>query len=238
MNTISGWLLATLLLISSSSAFSQITVNRSVIEFSAEGLVQDIEVMNTGEFKIYLDMKVAEIVNPESENATRVSLDDPRTAAVLVSPRQLLVAPGQRKRLRVIFRDEPGDSDRVFRLTVSPYTGKAKIEAAGGGKKSSAIKVLVGYDLLLMLRPAKLQPKVDVVRTADFIEFTNNGNTNVLLRKITQCDTAADDCIDMQPNRLYVGETYRIELPKRGDAVMYPVDVWKSVGLENSRNSY
>jgi len=230
--------LIALLALFSSNTFAQITVNRSVIEFSADGRVQDIEVMNSGDYKIYLDMKVSEIINPESDNATRKLLNDPRTASVLVSPRQLLVPPGQRKRVRVILRDEPGASDRVFRLTVSPYTGKAKITTKGGDKKSSAIKVLVGYDLLLMSRPRNLQPKVDVKRTDQFIEFSNRGNTNVLLRKITQCDPAKTDCVDLQPNRLYVGETYRIDLPKAGNANQFPVQVWKSVGLENSEDTY
>ncbi|MEE9320110.1 MAG: hypothetical protein V3U76_06670, partial [Granulosicoccus sp.] len=120
------WLAAALVLFSS-TAQSQITVSRSVIEFGKDGVIQDIEVMNTGDFKIYLDMTIAEIIDPESESPTRVQLDDPRTAPVLVSPKQLLVPPGERKRMRVILREPAVERDRVFRLAVKPYTGALKI---------------------------------------------------------------------------------------------------------------
>jgi len=220
------------------TASAQITVNRSVVEFTASAKVQDIEIMNNGNFKVYLDLKASEILNPESESPTRVELDDPRSAPVIVSPRQLLVPPGERKRVRVILREAATDKDRVFRLAVKPYTGKAKIDNAGGDKKASAIKVLVGYDLLLLSRPPNAKANLDVSRTNNVIEFTNDGNTNVLLRKIEQCDATAGDCVPLQPNRLYAGETYRLDLPKQGSAAEYPVKVWRSVGLDNSKGEY
>ncbi len=231
------WLAAALVLFSS-TAQSQITVSRSVIEFGKDGVIQDIEVMNTGDFKIYLDMTIAEIIDPESESPTRVQLDDPRTAPVLVSPKQLLVPPGERKRMRVILREPAVERDRVFRLAVKPYTGALKIDDTVGDKKASAIKVLVGYDLLLLSRPVNANPDVMVTRHVDHIEFVNKGNTNVLLRKIQQCDLAESDCEELQPNRLYAGESYTVTLPKIGTSEEYPVKVWKAVGLSNSLDTY
>lgn len=217
---------------------AQLSVNRSVIEFAPDNLVQDIEVKNNGDFKLYLDLNAAEIVNPESENPGRIELTDPRTAAVLVSPKQILLPPGQRKRVRVILRESATDKDRVFRLSVKPYTGKVKLDNGGSDKKASAIKVLVGYDLLLLSRPANANADLKVKRTNDSIEFANKGNTNILLRKIVQCGDTEADCVEMQPNRLYAGETYKVSLPKPGPASQYPVDVWKSVGINNSKDSY
>jgi P pilus assembly chaperone PapD len=231
------WLAAALVMFST-TAQSQITVSRSVIEFGKDSVIQDIEVMNTGDFKIYLDMTIAEIIDPESESPTRVQLDDPRTAPVLVSPKQLLVPPGERKRMRVILREPAVERDRVFRLAVKPYTGALKIDDTVGDKKASAIKVLVGYDLLLLSRPANANPDIMVTRHDDRIEFVNKGNTNVLLRKIEQCDVAESDCEEMQPNRLYAGEFYSIKLPKVGSAEEFPIKVWKAVGLKNSIGTY
>jgi len=174
----------------SANALAQITVSRSVIEFSpTEKLLQ----------------------NPESANPVRQELTDPRVAPVLVSPRQMLVLPGQRKRLRIIMREAATEQDRIFRLTVKPYTGKLNIEQSASNEKASAIKVLVGYDLLLISRPESIQPDVTTVRTDNSIKFVNSGNTNVLLRRIRQCDSAGNDCEELQPNRLYAGETYQIE---------------------------
>lgn len=236
--------LAALVLIGG-NASAQISVNRSVIEFSNDSRVQDIEILNTGDFKVYLDLKVAEIINPETDTPKRMELSDPRSTPVLVSPRQLLVPPGTRKRVRVIMRESTGDTDRIFRLAVKPYTGKARIDAPGAGKTSSAIRVLVGYDLLLIARPSDKNPQVKVKRDDNSIEFHNAGNTNVLLRRIVQCDSGVDlkeatgeQCVEMQPNRLYAGETYKVKLPKSGNSTEFPVQVYQSVGLENSRSSF
>lgn len=219
-------------------AHTQISVNRSVIEFSKSAKVQDIEVLNSGDHKVYLDLKAAEIINPESANPQRVELTDPRTSPLIVSPRQLLVPPGERRRMRVILRQGATDKDRVFRLSVKPYSGSVKIDQNDTDKKSSAIKVLVGYDLLLLSRPAKLKPDISVERDNTSIAFHNRGNTNILLRKIEQCNSEGSDCIEMQPNRLYAGESYKVNLPRNGSSTSFPVKVWQAVGLENKKVSY
>ena len=183
-------------------------------------------------------MTPSEVIDPASEDSQRVELNDPRTAPIVVSPRQLLLPPGQRKRVRVILRDKDLDTERVFRLAVRPYTGKVNLEAGSADEKTSAIKVLIGYDLLLLARPLPLQPRINVTRTDTEIEFRNAGNTNVLLRKITQCEADGTDCVEINPNRLYVGESYKVALPKPGSASETPVEVHRAVGLENSRDVY
>lgn len=219
-------------------ATAQISVNRSVIEFSRTEKVQDIEVFNGGDHKVYLDMNAAEIINPESEDAQRVELTDPRNAPLLVTPRQLLVPAGERRRLRIILRESAVDKDRVFRLSVKPYSGAVSIDDESNDKKASAIKVLVGYDLLLLSRPEKLNTTLSVERDDTSIQFRNTGNTNVLLRKIEQCNQQGKQCVELQPNRLYAGEFFRLELPLKGDATQFPITVWKAVGLKNSKAVY
>ncbi len=235
VSAITGWLLLATL---PTAVSAQISVNRSVIEFSPSDKVQDIEVFNGGDNKAYLDMSAVEIINPELADAQRVALSDPRTAPLLITPRQLLVPPGERRRLRVILREPAVDKDRIFRLSVKPYVGSVNIENTGDNEKASAIKVLVGYDLLLISRPATTQADVLVERLADRIDFHNTGNTNVLLRKIEQCDKDGKECVELQPNRLYAGERYSVELPLRGDAQTNPVTVWQAVGLENTKLVY
>ena len=227
-------------------AEAQLSVSRSIVEMSDARRVQDVEVSNSGTARLYLDLTIAEIIDPESEEPRRVELDDPRTAPILVSPRQLMVPPGTRKRVRVILREDVGETDRVFRLRVKPYTGKLGLPDPGGNRKSSAIRVLLGYDLLLLARPAELRPDVRVTRDGGSIEFRNAGNTNVLLRRIVQCDPgvdpdgerAASGCSELTPNRLYAGETHRVALPRRGAAERGSVTVWQTVGLDNSSASY
>ena len=232
------------LVIPAGSALAQISVNRSIIELTNEARVQDIEVRNNGEDRLYLDLAAAEIVDPGSAEPRRVELEDPRTAPVLVSPRQLMLPPGTRKRVRVILRADIAGSDRIFRLQVKPYTGNARLAGAATGK-SSAVRILLGYDLLLLARPSTLDPDVRVGRDGDTMAFRNEGNTNVLLRRIVQCDGDADPdtadegtCEELTPTRLYPGQTHRVVLPRGGSTERFPVTVWQSVGSDHSVASY
>lgn len=217
---------------------AQIIVDQSVLEFDPSQKTRDLEVRNEGKDKIYLDLKLFEIIDPHTDNSQRVKLADPRTAPMLVSPEQVLVLPGQRKRVRVIMREPAGDIDRVFRLSVKPYTGKVNLGPGEAGKTTSGIKVLVGYEILLLSRPEKLTPQMKIERSESSLALTNTGNTNVLLRKISQCEKTGDDCIELQPNRLYAGERLEIELPKKGSAEQYPVEIIQTVGLRSSRATY
>lgn len=217
---------------------AQISVSRSIVEFSPDKKVQDIEVFNSGEHKIFLDMNAVEIVEPESDNPTRVAMDDPRTAPLLITPKQLLVPSGERRRFRVLLRENATDKDRIYRLAVKPYAGSVEVESNNDQEKVSAIKVLVGYDLLLLSRPQDPVADVRVSREDDSIVFSNKGNTNVLLRRIEQCDAQGEQCVELPANRLYAGESYTLSLPFKGDADQFPVTVWKAVGLQNSKALY
>lgn len=220
-------------------AFAQITVNKSVLEFNEDNLVQDIDITNTGDYKIFLNLSAAKIRNPHTANPERIELKDPRTSPVLVSPKQVLIPPGQRKRVRIILRKIPEDFDDVYRLAIKPFTGDVQIENDRPPEaKSSAVKILLGYDILLLARPKNAVGKLAVKRTSNALWFKNTGNTNVLLRRMQQCDAAGLDCEDLQPNRVYAGEVYKVDLPKKGSAKKYPVQVWQAIGLKNDKKTY
>ena len=219
-------------------AQAQITVDQSVLEFDPDQKTRDLEIRNEGDHRIYLDLKIAEIIDPHTAEPGRVELTDPRSAPVLVSPGQLLVLPGQRKRVRLIMREAATDIDRIFRLSVKPYTGKVDMGPAQPGKTTSGIKVLLGYEILLLSRPENLAPQMKIERSDSTLALTNTGNTNVLLRRIAQCEKDGSDCIELQPNRLYAGERLELNLPKKGTAEQFPVEIIQTVGLRSSRASY
>ncbi|MFK8076426.1 MAG: molecular chaperone [Granulosicoccus sp.] len=240
INSVVLFLFTLLVLITTAStAQAQISVSKSVLEFNEENLIQDLDVTNTGDFKIFLNLSVAQIRNPHTANPERVELTDPRTSPVLVSPKQLLIPPGQRKRVRVILRKLPKKVDHVYRLAIKPFTGDVQLDTdRPANTKASAIKILLGYDILLLARPKDAVGKLAVKRTADKLYFKNMGNTNVLLRRMRQCNSNGRDCVDLTPNRVYAGELYKVDLPKKGSARKYPVQVWQATGLKNSKKTY
>jgi P pilus assembly chaperone PapD len=223
----------------SGTSLAQITVNKSVLEFNEDNLVQDVDITNTGDYKIFLNLAAAKIKNPHTANPERIELKDPRTSPVIVSPKQVLIPPGQRKRVRVILRKTPKNVDDVYRLAIKPFTGDVQIDSdRPPDAKSSAVKILLGYDILLLARPKNAVGKLAVKRTSKALWFKNTGNTNVLLRRMQQCNASGDECEDLQPNRVYAGEVYKVDLPKKGGAKKYPVQVWQAIGLKNTKKTY
>jgi len=213
---------------------AQITVSRSILEFSPTSKVQDLELHNSAEHNMYVDLSVTKIINPESEKPERVLLDDPRSADVLVNPKQLVLKPGQRKRIRVILRNAATDVDNVYRLAVKPHIGELVSTNEPTTKKGSALKMLIGYNLLLISRPEKLNTNLQVERTDNAISFHNQGNTNFMLRRMEQCEKASGNCSDLETNRLYAGQKYTVKLPMSGSKEDYPVKILKSVLSENT----
>ena len=106
--------------------------------------------------------------------------------------------------------EEAGKTDRVFRVDFSPAVGKLKA-------KSSAIKILVAYQALVMIRPAKPVVNVNAERKGKSIVFTNTGNTNALLQNGRQCNPKKkEECQQLTNRRLYSGNTWKLELPYDG----------------------
>lgn len=209
MHTALAGLLA---LIIAQASPAQVSVSRSVINFDAGEKIQDFEVYNSADHKVWLSLQVSEIIEPESDNPRKVALDDPRNADVLVSPTRLLLPPGQQKRIRVIMRNPSADKERVFRLSVLPHTGRVTLAGDSPTRLTGGIKVLLGYDLLLISRPEAPEAEVLARRNDDSVEFINNGNTNVMMQRIAQCFPATGDCFDLPTKRLYAGETLKVAI--------------------------
>lgn len=220
---------------------AQISVSRTIIEFAAGDGIEDVDLVNRGDFRIFLDLELAEIVHPERDEPERRALDDPRTAPVLVSPAKLVVAPGERRRIRIIRREVDGERERIYRLALKPSTGGLDLGERDARLKRTGIQILLGYDLLIMDRPETLQPKVVVSRRDDRIRFENRGNTNVLLREIRHCPRGVPNdeaCIDLPANRLYVDETLELALPPLAGVRDTEVRLLKMIGNRAEREIF
>ena len=202
-----------LLLLPGAVAHAQITVNRTILDFEHDKQVQDFEVLNDGQFSVYLNLQVSEIEKPHRDRRERVLLDDPRTAEVLVSPSQITLPPGKSKRVRVIIRTQAQERDRIYRLSVIPDTGPVRLTRQDPAAVAGGVKLLVGYDLLVISRPPQPDATVDVQRRSDSLRLTNRGNSNVLMQQIAQCSQTSLDCVELTPpRRLYAGEQMQLAL--------------------------
>jgi len=167
---------------------------------------EDIEVWNDGDERMYVLAEPFEIVAPGMPAEQRVAVTDPEQAGLLVSPLRLVLEPGERRTIRVAAIGARPAADRIFRVTIRPVAGTVSAEA-------SALKVFVGYDTLVLVRPGEVTGDVVGARSGRTLTLRNAGNTAQELFDGRQCDAAGGDCRELPAKRLYPGASWEVQLP-------------------------
>ena len=119
---------------------------------------------------------------------------------------------------------------RVPRLR-SGYAVTIKPAAGALQSRESGLKILVGYDVLVLVRPEHVVADVTSVRDGHTLSFSNKGNVSVEVVEGSQCDSSHKQCVDLPGKRLYAGATWSVRLPSE-----LPADyTLKSPGKSNCR---
>lgn len=193
-------------------AAAGIALSQAVVDIEpGQPVAQDIEVANDGPDVAYVVAEPSEIRSPGLPGETRVRVEDPGAGGLLVTPQRLILQPGERKLVRVAAIAQRTGADRVWRVTIKPVAGQ--VSAPG-----TALKLLVGYDVLVVLRPAAIAPAVAARRAGQALTLTNTGNTNVELYDGKQCAADGPDCRALPARRLYPGQAWTQTLPGAGPA--------------------
>lgn len=187
---------------------------------------QDIEIWNSASERAFVQVEPAEILNPGLPAEHRERIVDPEQGGLLVSPQRLVLEPDERRIIRIAAIAARGEQERIYRVAVRPVAGDVGMETTG-------LKVLLGYDVLVLLRPAALKGDVTAIRRSGTIEFTNNSNFAHEIYDGKQCNEQGDACVNLPSTRLYPGATWSVPLT-------YPtrVDVMLSAGGNPVRKSY
>jgi Mat/Ecp fimbriae periplasmic chaperone len=200
-------------------------LDKVIVDFSPnEPSRDDIEITNAGDEILYVSVEPSEIVDPGEAGERRVTDPDPRALGLLVSPNRLALGPGERKILRFSLLDRPVRRDRIYRVAIQPAVGELTATR-------SALKVLVGYDVLVIARPPDAHPVITASRDNDALLVRNLGNTNALLFDGRQCDEAETDCVELPSMRIYAGNAWRFDLPRDGP-VRYLVESSNGTTIE------
>ena len=101
--------------------------------------------------------------------------------------------------------------DRIYRVTMKPVIGEIVARQSG-------LKLVVGYDVLVIARPENARARLKVTRSGDAVEFRNVGNTNALLFNGRQCAGEQTDCAELPSKRIYAGNAWQLQLPATGQA--------------------
>jgi P pilus assembly chaperone PapD len=169
----------------------------------------DIELFNDGSERLYVVVEPSLIADPGTPREKRVQDIDPQKLGLLATPNRLILEPGQRKYVRVAALSDPGEIDRVFRITIKPVVGDVAAKATG-------LKIMVGYDVLVIQRPGNPLASITGTRVGKSLQLKNVGNTNAELFNGRQCDPAGRNCTSVQGGRLYAGATRDLPMVRDG----------------------
>ena len=178
----------------------------------------DIEVWNSGDERMYVVAQPSEIVSPGQPGEQRVASNDPAISGLLVSPQRMVLEPGQRRIVRISAVVPRSRSERVYRVMIKPVSGPVNAE-------TSALKVLVGYDVLVIQRPLTLSGDISATRAGRRIVIRNDSNSAQEMFDGKQCDSSGRTCVALASTRLYPGSSWE-------QALTYdtPVEYQFSVG--------
>ncbi len=142
-------------------------------------------------------------------------LTDPAKAGLVVTPAKIILPAGGRKVLRFVLLRAPDAQEHIYRVDLKPVVGGLQNNTKIG------LKILVGYEVLVIVRPA--QPKISYTaqRQGRTLTIANDGNTNVLFENGTQCSDS-EHCQPAPVLRVYPGAKANVTLPADG-AVEYTV---------------
>jgi P pilus assembly chaperone PapD len=188
------------------AAHAELVLSQLIVDLQpGKSVREDVEVWNNSNDRTYVAVEPAEILNPGTPGESRMQEADPEKRGLLVAPMRMILEPGQRKLLRVAAIGAPQDRERDYRVTVKPVIGEIQAQESG-------LKLLVGFDMLVMVRPAVPRAQVTGTRSGNTIRFRNDGNVSVEVIEGRQCDAAHKKCEELPGKRLYPGTEWTAEL--------------------------
>jgi P pilus assembly chaperone PapD len=195
-------------------AEAELLLSQLVVELApAKHIRSDIEVWNNDSERAYVSAEPREILDPGTPSESRREDPDPERLGLLVSPSRMILDPGQRRLLRIAAIAPSSDRERVYRVTVKPVVGE--LSAPGSG-----LKLLIGYDVLVLVRPRDMKPHVSGTRSGGRLVLMNDGNVSVELVDGKMCDAAGKSCSDLPGSRLYAGAEKAVDITP-GSQVQY-----------------
>lgn len=196
-------------------AQADLVVSQLIVDLSPERPTGDVEIHNDSAERQYIVIEPSEIVAAGTPDEKRIAKRNPRDLGLLVSMQRLILEPGQRRMVRLALIGQTANQERVYRVIVRPVVGDVSAPASG-------LKLLVGYDMLVLARPAEAkEPILTSSREGNRFTLTNRGNTSVELTNGSFCQSE-QNCEALPGKRLYAGASWTQSLPTTG-VVKYSV---------------
>ncbi len=193
-----------LLLLTSMPTNADMRVDRAIVYFEPDAPPrQDVEVSNLSDENLFLQVEVLEVSNAGTEQEQRTLVTDLDSIGFIASPANSVIPPKGRRNIRLLNLREPGDQERIYRVTFKPVLPELSAQ-------TNAIKLLVAYQSLIIIRPKNVDIDIASESKTDGLLLSNNGNANVFLQNGRACHTASKECFDLPSKRLYAGNSWTV----------------------------
>lgn len=206
-------------------AKADIVLSEVIVDFvDSKEVRKDIVVQNIGNKKVFVAVQPYQIEDPVKDKSKRIPLKDPRKSTLVATPNRMILKPKQKRNLRIIVSKRNPEKDMVYRVRVVPKVGKLAMEGeVEGNAKQTGVKVLVGYDVLVMVRPPVIKQDYSISRLGNKLFYENKGNTNFLIREIQQCDNFEEqtNCEKVNGPRVYAGAKGEMTLKRNATAKIF-----------------
>ncbi len=226
-----------MIITSSPIAWATLTVSPLKINFTAgQHGYRDIFLKNKSKKGLYIEVTPMRILHPGMPNQLVESyeVENPYHFGLAVSRLYTYLPANSRRMIRVVPLIDKIKQDAIYSIRIVPLPGNPEPIMKRSKLVVTHMRVLVGYDILLFIRPANAQPKIILSRQGHRLTIKNQGNTNVLLYKGRQCQPNTHHCIKLPSKRLYAGNTWSLHLQYNA-----PVSFEQSwVGHKKSVNSH
>jgi P pilus assembly chaperone PapD len=201
-----GALCAIAILSAATPARAELVLSELIVDLqSGKHVRDDVEIWNKSDARTFVAVEPRQIINPSLTNQSERRDPDPEKIGLLVSPTRMILEPGQRKLLRIATLAPASTREQVYRVTVKPVI-------AGVESPDSGLKILVGYDVLVLVRPLQALPNVTATRSGRTLTFNNQGNVSVEIVEGKQCNSSRAECKELPGKRLYPGASWTVEL--------------------------
>lgn len=191
-----------------SSQASKISVSSIIIDFKNNTKYLDVPVSNINENgeKAYVKNSLFEILNPGTPEQERIPLKKGSEQSIIASPQKMIIPFKGSKNIRLVSLHNNLEKDAIYRLNITPFAGDSK-------EKETVVKVLIAYDVLVIIRPKNPKTEYEVKRDGRKITITNTGNTNFVIDEGAQCSpTDPTKCDNLIGTRLYAGNSKTFDL--------------------------
>lgn len=187
-------------------ASADLVLSELIVELQpGKELRDDVEVWNNSPDRSYVSVEPREIIDPSLPTQIIRKDPDPQKLGLLVTPARMILEPGQRKLVRIASLSSDRGREHVYRVTVKPVVGGVHSDDTG-------LKVVIGYDVLVLVRPAQAMPHVTASRKGRELTFSNSGNVSVEVVDGRQCRANHSNCTDLPGKRLYPGASWTVDL--------------------------